>query len=45
MEATIEEYKKVEIPLVQEIMDASPQQVIKGTPKDTNDSSVKKSVS
>jgi hypothetical protein len=45
VEAIDEESKEVEIPIVQEIAEASPQQVIKETPKDTNESSSKKRAS
>ena len=45
MEAIDEESKEVEIPIVQEIMEASPLQVIKETPKDINESSSKKRAS
>jgi len=45
VEAIDEESKEVEIPIVQEIAEASPQQVIKETSKDTNESSSKKRAS
>ena len=45
VEAIDEESKEVEIPIVQEIAEASPLQVFKETPKDINESSSKKRAS